>query len=84
MNPNYLLKDEILYELAIRGIVSEADVPALRKLFRAVIAEGVRFQISYLQAVNVNELYSQIISKTNESQSLVAVATTEPSCVTQR
>jgi hypothetical protein len=83
MNPNYLLKEEILYELAIRGIVSEADVPALHKLFRAVIGEGVRVQTSYLQAVSVDELYSLIISKTNELQSFVAVATTEPSPATQ-
>jgi hypothetical protein len=84
MNTNYLLKDELLYELGIRGIVSEADVPALRKLFRTVIAEGVLVQISKLHATNVNELYAQIISKTNELQSLVALASSEPSCVTQR
>jgi hypothetical protein len=45
MNPNYLYKDELLYELAIRGIVSEADVPALRKLFWAVIAKGFKLAI---------------------------------------
>jgi molybdopterin converting factor small subunit len=64
--------------------VSEVDVPALRKPFRAVIAEAVRVQTSHLQAANVDELYSQIISKTNMLRSYVAVATTEPSNVTQR
>jgi len=41
MNPNFLLKDEVLYELGIRGITSDADVHTLRKLFQSVAAEDL-------------------------------------------
>jgi hypothetical protein len=37
MNPNFLPKDEQLYELGIRGISTDADVLTLRKLFRSVL-----------------------------------------------
>jgi len=40
-NPNYLLKDELLYELLVRGISSDSDVHTLRKLFRAVVTDKV-------------------------------------------
>jgi hypothetical protein len=73
MNPNYLLKDELVYELEVRGITSETDVATLRKLFRMVIAEGIGVQINNLRTANIDELYSPIVSKINELQSLVPV-----------
>jgi hypothetical protein len=41
MNPNFLFKDELLYELGIRGISSRADTSSLRKSFRAVISRDL-------------------------------------------
>jgi hypothetical protein len=84
MNPNYLLKDELVYELAVRGIASEVDVSTLRKLFRMVVAEGIAVQINNLRTANVDELYSPIVSKINVLQSLVPLPELEPACVTQR
>jgi len=41
MNPNFLLKDELQYELKNCGNSSDADVQTLHKLFRSVVAEGL-------------------------------------------
>jgi hypothetical protein len=46
MNPNFMLKDELLYELGIRGISSDADVQTLRKLFRSVVSEDLTVDLS--------------------------------------
>ena len=41
MNPNYLLRDELVYELAIRGVNLTEDVQLLCGLFRSVLAEDI-------------------------------------------
>jgi hypothetical protein len=55
MNPNFLLKDELQYELKIRGINSEADIQTLRKLFRSVVAEGLPIDLCNLYSLSVEE-----------------------------
>jgi hypothetical protein len=84
MNPNYLLKDELIYELGVRGIRSDADVPNLRKLFRTVVSEGLRVEVSNLREVGADELYAHVFHKVNELQNLIAHGGTESSCVVQR
>jgi pullulanase/glycogen debranching enzyme len=70
MNPNYLFKDELLYELAIRGFTIEGDVPTLRKVFRYVVSVEQPRDLSYLKAVGVNDLYATTASKVAELQVL--------------
>jgi hypothetical protein len=68
MNSNYLLKDELVYELAIRGIREEADFPKLRKLFRSAITRGLPVDIQYLREFESQELYERIAIKVRELQ----------------
>jgi len=53
MNPNFLLKDELLYELCSRGISSEADVQTLRRLFRSVVSEDLPVDLSKVSSLGV-------------------------------
>jgi len=41
MNPNYLSKEELTYELSLRGINTDAEVQWLRKLFWTVVVRNV-------------------------------------------
>jgi hypothetical protein len=63
MNPNHLGKDDLLYELRIRGITSEADIQSLRKLFRSVVVTDLPVDVSYLRGLNVGELSECVLSK---------------------
>jgi hypothetical protein len=58
MNPNFLLKDELLYELGIRGIGSDADVQTLRRLFRSVVSEELPVDLSKVGSLGVEKLLS--------------------------
>jgi hypothetical protein len=49
MNPNYLFKDELVYELGVRGIVSDAYTQHLRSLFRIVVREDHDPEVAYLR-----------------------------------
>ena len=71
MNPNFLLKEELLYELGIRGIHSEADTLGLRKLFRSIGARELPLQFDYFNSRGVEEWYSVVTSKISELQSFV-------------
>jgi hypothetical protein len=71
MNPNYLLKDELLYELDTRGISSDADIQTLRKLFRSVSARDLPLEVSYLQELGGENLYESDLTKLRELQTLV-------------
>jgi hypothetical protein len=48
MNPNYLFKDELNYELRVRRIKSNADRKDLRKLFPLLVVEDVVVETPYL------------------------------------
>ena len=48
MNPNYLTKEELLYELGIRGIKDDSDTQYLRKLFRRIISRDLPLQWDFL------------------------------------
>ena len=71
MNPNFLLKDEILYELGIRGISSDADVQTLRRLFRSAVAEGLPVDLSKVSSLSIEDLYASTVSKIVELQNQV-------------
>jgi hypothetical protein len=68
MNPNYLFKDELLYELGIRGIESDADTSGLRKLFRSIASRELPLQFQYFTSRSVEELYSSVTTKISELQ----------------
>jgi hypothetical protein len=68
MNPNFLLKDELLCELGIRGISSDADVQTLRRLFRSVVSEELAVDVSKVGSLGVEELYASTVSKIVELQ----------------
>jgi len=71
MNPNFLLKDELLYELCICGISSDADVQTLHKLFRSVVSEDLLVNLSKVSSLGVEELYASVVSKIVELQNQV-------------
>jgi hypothetical protein len=70
MNPNYLLRDDLEYELASRGLSSFGDVQWLRIIFRAVQADGIPSQASHLPQGSIEELYRWACVKLCELESL--------------
>jgi hypothetical protein len=75
MNPIYLAKDELLYELHVRGVNSDSDATALRKLFRTVVTRGLAVDISLSDHSVIGELLGQVESKISELQTLVTTTT---------
>jgi hypothetical protein len=71
MNPNYLLRDELLYELAIRGINVEGDVHLLRKLMRSVWSEEVHIVPEMVAGLDVSEQLDLIGPKFAELEGLL-------------
>jgi len=71
MNPNHLTKDELLYELVIRGIDTVADTLLLRRLFRKSVTMDLPLQFSYLTSGATEGLYLGISTKVSELQKLV-------------
>jgi hypothetical protein len=63
MNPNYLFKDELGYELNVRDIKTEADTQVLRKAFRLCWREEFVVDNSYLCERGFQELYSEASKK---------------------
>jgi hypothetical protein len=63
MNPNYLYKDELTYELGVRGINSNADTHVLRRLFRSLVVEQAIVERSYLCGRGFDELYQVALKK---------------------
>jgi hypothetical protein len=53
MNPNYLYKDELEYELGTRCVSSLGDVQLLRKILRSIQAEEVPSNIQNLWKFDV-------------------------------
>jgi len=70
MNPNFLLKDKLLYELCIRGISSDADVQTLHRLFRSVMLEGLSVDLTKVSSLGV-EMYARDASNITELQNQV-------------
>jgi hypothetical protein len=84
MNPNYLGKDELLYELGIREITSEAETQSLRKLFRSVVGRDLPLDASHLRGLSVGEQEECILNKIHELQTLVGQSKTAlPGLVTR-
>ena len=84
MNPNYLLKDELQYELFVQGINSDSDVQMLRKLFLSVVAEKVPVDLRNLSTQSVEELHECIVNKTLELQALITQQKSELALLTPR
>jgi hypothetical protein len=68
MNPNYLLKDELKYELGVRGIKSKADTQQLRKLFRSLVVEDLDVEVSYLHERGFQDLYQIALKRSLSSR----------------
>jgi hypothetical protein len=71
MNPNYLLKDKLLYKLGLRVITSEVEIQPLRKLFRSVVGKDIPVDVRYLNSVSEEELYEHLLSKILELQDFI-------------
>jgi hypothetical protein len=71
MNPNHLLKDELLYELGLEGITSEVEIDSQRKLFRSVVAKEIPAEVSYLKSFSEEEFYERLLSKILELQDFI-------------
>jgi hypothetical protein len=84
MNPKFLLKDELLYELCIRGISSDTNVQTLRRLFKSLVSEGLPVDVSNLSSLGVEELYGSVVIKTVELQNLVTQSKSGLSLLTPR
>jgi hypothetical protein len=76
MNPNYLGKDNLLYELRIRGITSGAEIQSLRKLYRSVVARDLPVDVSHLRGLSVGELSERVLNKIHEFQAVVTQSET--------
>jgi hypothetical protein len=70
-NPNFLSKEELLYELRARGISSLAGVQELRKLFRSLCFRDLPLCLDFLQTARVEELNPLFESYLSELQTLV-------------
>jgi hypothetical protein len=70
MNRNYLYKDELIYELGVRGITSNADTHVLSRLFCSVVVEDVAVEPSYLWVKGSDKLYEVALKKILELQQL--------------
>jgi len=84
MNPNYLLKDELQYELSARGFSSDSGFQTLRKLFRSVVAGKKTVDLRNLSTHNVEELYECVVNKTLELQALITPQKSELALLTPR
>lgn len=84
MNPNFLHKDELAYELEVRGISSKGDTALLRKLFRALDKTEVEIQQEYLKSVELADWFSVIESKVCELYRLVVQGISTPAIVEPR
>jgi hypothetical protein len=71
INPNYLLRNELQYELASRGLNSSGDVQFLRKIFRVVQADGVPSLAIYLAQGSFEDMYRCAYSKLGGIRSMV-------------
>jgi hypothetical protein len=71
MNPNFLSKEELLYELRARGISSSAGVQELRKLFRSLCFRDLPLCLDFLATVRVEELILLFENYLSELQALV-------------
>jgi hypothetical protein len=72
MNPNFLSKEELLYELRVQEIRSSAGVQELRKLFRSVCFRDLPLCLEFLETVRVEELFSLFKTHISELQTLVS------------
>ena len=72
MNPKYLSKEELIYELSLRGINTDEEVQWLRKLFRTVVGRDVVPEARRLRGWDINELYSYAERKIHELQEAVS------------
>lgn len=63
MNPNYLLRDELLYELVIRGVNSAGDVHLLCRLCRSVLVEDIPVTPANVACLETVELLGLIWTK---------------------
>ena len=84
INPNFLLKNELPYELKICGINSEAVVQTLRKLFMSVLAEGLPIYMCNLYTLGVEEIFGRFASKIVEVQGMVTQQKLDLSSLTTR
>jgi hypothetical protein len=76
MNPNFLCKEDLLYELRSRGIHCEGDVHSLRKTFRSVVTRELPVDLGFLEDSGVDDLYACIVSRIHELQDIVQRAGT--------
>jgi hypothetical protein len=85
MNPHYLLKEEIEYELHARGLSVSADVSLLHKVFRSVSTEAVAVNLESLGGeIKPQEHIEYILSKIQDLEVLVEKSTTELAAIGPR
>jgi hypothetical protein len=71
MDPDSLVKDELQYEICIRGIRADADVRTLTKVCRSVFSRDLPVELSNVRSLCVEDLYGSVASKIVELLSLV-------------
>jgi hypothetical protein len=84
MNPNYLSKEEIVYELNLRGIKCEASAQELRKILRTNISRNLTWQFEGLFTEPIGEILDVLSAKLLELQEEVERARTTGAGVTSR
>jgi len=76
MNPNYSSKEELIYELSLRGINTDGEFQCLRQLFRTVEVRYAVPEARRLRGWDVNELYNYAERKIQELQEAVSKSET--------
>jgi hypothetical protein len=71
MNPNFLYRDELEYELGLRRFKTEGDAPQLRKSFRSEIKGNEKLQWDYLTSASAVKWICEIEVKICELQDIV-------------
>jgi hypothetical protein len=78
MNPNYLTKEELLYELGVRGISCTEDIDSLRRTFRAVYLRDVPIDLQSFDSACVEEWIALLSSRIYELQGFVEKLESQP------
>lgn len=71
INPNYLLQDELMYELAICRVHLRGEVQLLRKNFRSVQAEEVPIVLEKATVTDAGEQLSTIAGNVGELETML-------------
>jgi hypothetical protein len=84
MNPNYLSRNELLYELGVRGIACTEDIESLRSTFRAIYLRDFPLEQKYFESASVGDWIAGLEANICELQDFVGKLDSQPVLSTSR